>query len=50
MSLPVKNWVGHPIFDYEKILYDALMIPSHNFKDKHLWVKKATVLEVTSSC
>ncbi|MDP9197088.1 MAG: hypothetical protein M3O24_00795 [Thermoproteota archaeon] len=35
----------------EKILYDALMKPSEEstegFKDKHLWVKKATGLGVT---
>src|SRR5438874_13731461 len=41
------------MFDYEKILYDSLLIP-HNqnplnyaFKNKHLWVKKATGLGVT---
>jgi hypothetical protein len=41
------------MFDYEKILYDTLMqrynsgVPSNDFKDKHLWVKKATGLGVT---
>ena len=39
------------MFDYEKILYDftvqQITIHKHNFKDKHLWVKKATGLGVT---
>jgi hypothetical protein len=38
------------IFDYEKILYDALFDinyynpPSQAFKHKHLWVKKSAGL------
>ena len=45
--------IGLPIFDYENLLYDSLLITDfynasrHNFKDKHLWVKKATGLGVT---
>jgi len=35
------------MFDYEKILYDSLMSVDGSFKDKHLWVKKATGLGVT---
>jgi hypothetical protein len=42
------------MFDYEKLLYDSLLIPNvsnpleHSFKhNKHLWVKKATRLGVT---
>ena len=41
------------IFDYEKILYDALFDinyynpPSQAFKHKHLWVKKSAGLGVT---
>jgi hypothetical protein len=50
------------LFDYEKLLYDSLLLPllpesnnnnpsslknHNNFKDKHLWVKKATGLGVT---
>ena len=35
------------IFDYEKILYDSLMSVDGSFKDKHIWVKKATGLGVT---
>jgi hypothetical protein len=41
------------MFDYEKLLYDSLLIPdysnplNHSFKHKRLWVKKATGLGVT---
>jgi hypothetical protein len=41
------------MFDYEKLLYDSLLIADfynplqHTFKEKHLWVKKATGLGVT---
>jgi hypothetical protein len=57
VGLPVNQKTGlpNPMFDYEKILYDALVTKSENkhknkqdpFKDKHLWVKKATGLGVT---
>jgi hypothetical protein len=45
--LPTKDKREYPLFDYEKILYDSLMSFVDNFKDKHLWVKKATGLGVT---
>ena len=49
VGLPVKDKTEHPIYDYEKILYDSLLTINmyHSFKDKHLWVKKATGLGVT---
>ena len=47
VGLPVKDKVEHPIYDYEKILYDNVMNSRGDFKDKHLWVKKATGLGVT---
>jgi hypothetical protein len=51
VGLPVKDKVEHPIYDYEQILYDSLLTitysHSNDFKDKHLWVKKATGLGVT---
>jgi hypothetical protein len=47
VGLPQKDGEEYPIFDYEKLLYDALMSTHGNFKDKHLWVKKATGLGVT---
>ena len=72
IGLPSKNGEEKPLFDYEKMLYKALMEPSYfnsnitpmprldsiverdkrrkqlsettyaDFKNKHLWVKKAT--------
>ena len=53
IGLPRKDGIEKSIFDYEKLLYDSLVIPEfcnpskHNFKHKHLWVKKATGLGVT---
>ena len=43
----MKDKIEHPIYDYEKILFDSVMNCQSNFKDKHLWVKKATGLGVT---
>jgi hypothetical protein len=66
VGLPRKDGKELPIFDYEKLLYIALVIPGylnsyphakthrdypnvvmHPFKEKHLWIKKATGLGVT---
>ena len=47
VGLPQKDKKEYPLFDYEKILYDSLMSFDDNFKDRHLWVKKATGLGVT---
>ena len=58
IGLPTKGRIEKPLFDYEKLLYDSLLllpndaysnILNHNnfFKHKHLWVKKATGLGVT---
>jgi hypothetical protein len=50
IGLPIKEGIEKPIFDYEKILYDSLLVnesynPLNNtFKHKHLWVKKSTGL------
>ena len=59
VGLPQKDKREYPMFDYEKILYDSLMSSSEelsqstakfrSFRDKHLWVKKATGLGVTES-
>ena len=46
-GLPIKDRREFPLFDYEKLLYDSLMSLDGTFKDKHLWVKKATGLGVT---
>jgi hypothetical protein len=47
VGLPEKDKKEYPLFDYEKLLYDSLMSIDASFKDKHLWVKKATGLGVT---
>src|SRR5437667_1833195 len=53
VSLLKKAGVEKPIFDYEKILYESLLVNdysnilNHAFKYKHLWVKKSTGLGVT---
>jgi hypothetical protein len=64
IGLPRKNGIEKPIFDYEKMLYKALLLPGflnshpksnahvegnilYPFKEKHLWIKKATGLGVT---
>jgi hypothetical protein len=53
VGLPTKDNTEKPMFEYEKLLYDSLLIPdfynplNHTFKLKHLWVKKATGLGVT---
>ena len=53
MGLPTREGMDKPMFDYEQILYDSLLIPEdsnplkHHFKHKHLWVKKATGLRIT---
>jgi hypothetical protein len=53
IGLPRKDGIEKSIFDYENLLYDSLLIPEfynpskYNFKEKHLWVKKATGLGVT---
>jgi hypothetical protein len=49
-----KGGREYPLFDYEKTIYDSLMIPeynnplNHNFKDKHLYVLKAVGLGLST--
>jgi hypothetical protein len=53
IGLPTKETIEKPMFDYERLLYDSLLVADfynrlhHTFKHKHLWVKKATGLGVT---
>src|SRR4051794_8642810 len=48
IGLPTKEKIEKPFFDYEKLLYDSLLVNdysnalNHAFKHKHLWVKKST--------
>jgi hypothetical protein len=49
IGLPRKDGIEKSIFDYEKLLYDSLLIPEfynpskHNFKEKHLWVRNKII-------
>jgi hypothetical protein len=47
VGLPQKDKIEHPLYDYEKILFDTLMSFDGSFRDKHLWIKKATGLGIT---
>jgi hypothetical protein len=50
IGLPTKDGVEKAMFDYEKLLYDSILVDdvsNYSFKHKHLWVKKATGLGVT---
>ena len=47
MGLPVKNAIEHPLYDYEKLLFDQLFTDNEDFKDRHLWTLKSTGLGVT---
>jgi hypothetical protein len=48
IGLPKKENREKPMFDYERLLFDSLLVPDfyNRLKDgsklKHLWVKKAT--------
>jgi hypothetical protein len=46
VGLPKKGEREYPLFDYQKTIYDSLMVPSANFsegfKDKHLYLLKST--------
>jgi hypothetical protein len=43
IGLPQKDGNDKPLYDYEKIIFDALVTQDGN---KHLWIKKATGLGV----
>lgn len=47
IGLPVKDKKEHPLYDYEKLLFDNLFTSQESFKDKHLWVLKSTGLGIT---
>ncbi|MFL6344770.1 MAG: hypothetical protein ACJ71A_04925 [Nitrososphaeraceae archaeon] len=52
IGLPTKEGMEKAMFDYEKLLYDSILINdvlNHTFKHKHLWVKKATGLGLLNS-
>lgn len=53
IDLPRKGGTERPIYDYQKIPFDALFVPDSNnptknpTQHKHLWIKKATGLGIT---
>jgi hypothetical protein len=44
---PVKHGRRHPIYDYERTVFDALEARSNKNIDKHVWIKKAAGLGIT---
>ena len=50
IGLPQKDGDDKPLYDYEQIIFDALVTPNGNNTNpygKHLWIKKATGLGVS---
>jgi hypothetical protein len=49
IGLPQKDSVDKPLYDYQKIIFDALVIQNGNINpnNKHLWIKKATGLGIS---
>jgi hypothetical protein len=44
IGLPQKDGIDKPLYDYEQIIFDNLVVNTDN---KHLWIKKATGLGVS---
>jgi hypothetical protein len=44
VGLPQKDKNDKPLYDYEQIIFDALVTQNGNANKKHLWIKKATGL------
>jgi hypothetical protein len=55
IGLAQKNGDDKPLYDYEKIIFDSLVLPSLDAqngnsissRNKHLWIKKATGLGIS---
>jgi hypothetical protein len=47
IGLPHKNGLDKPLHDYEKIIFDSLVTQNGNANKKHLWIKKATGLDIS---
>jgi hypothetical protein len=47
IGLPQKDGNDKPMFDYEQIIFDALINDDGSANYKHLWIKKATGLGVS---
>jgi hypothetical protein len=52
IGLPQKDGIDKPLYIYEKIIFDSLIISNYDARNgnanpnnnKHLWIKKATGL------
>jgi len=42
VSLPRKGGIERPLWDYQKLIIDTLMLQEGSFKDKHLYLLKST--------
>ena len=46
IGLPQKDGIAKPLYHYQKMIYDSLVIKNGNINssndNKHLWIKKAT--------
>jgi hypothetical protein len=48
VSLPQKDGIDKPLYDYQKIIFDSLTTKDSNTNSsKHLWIKKATGLGIS---
>ncbi len=54
IGLPEKNTIDKPLYDYEKMVFDSLIVSPYDTKksnsnssNKHLWIKKATGLGIS---
>jgi hypothetical protein len=49
IGLPLKDGNDKPLYDYERIIFDTLVIQNSNANpvNKHLWIKKATGLGIS---
>jgi hypothetical protein len=50
IGLQQKNSVDKPLYDYEKTIFDSLVIQNGSFNssnNKHIWIKKATGLGIS---
>jgi late competence protein required for DNA uptake (superfamily II DNA/RNA helicase) len=48
-SKPQKDGTDNPLYDYQRIIFDVLVTQNGNANasNKHLWIKKATGLDVS---
>jgi Terminase RNaseH-like domain len=47
IGLPQKDGIDKPLYDYEQLIFDALVTDNANAGNKHIWIKKATGLGIS---